>query len=86
MEAKMDVQDVEGQFARPDIFAQNGVTARMDSKFPFHPLERSEAKFHKNIEMAEFETLRRSMGMAMPMKLAMERKVSYLSCNIDLHH
>lgn len=76
MESKMDVQDVEGQFGRPDILSSNGVTARMDDKFPFHPLEKSEARFNKNIELAEFETLRRSMGMAMPLKLAMERKVS----------
>ena len=46
MEAsKFDSADMEGQFAKPDIFAKDGVTARMDNKFPFHPLERSEAKY-----------------------------------------
>ena len=46
MEAsKFDTADMEGQFAKPDIFAKDGVTARMDNKFPFHPLERSEAKY-----------------------------------------
>ena len=46
MEAsKFDAADMEGQFAKPDIFAKDGVTARMDNKFPFHPLERSEAKY-----------------------------------------
>lgn len=47
MEAKIDNTDVEGQFARPDIFDKKGVMGRMDNKFPFHPLERSEAKYAK---------------------------------------
>lgn len=47
MEAKIDNTDVEGQFARPDIFDKKGVMGRMDNKFPFHPLERSEAKYVK---------------------------------------
>ena len=48
MEAsKFDSADMEGQFAKPDIFAKDGVTARMDNKFPFHPLERSEAKYEQ---------------------------------------
>ena len=45
MEGKIDNTDVEGQFARPDIFDKKGVMGRMDNKFPFHPLERSEAKY-----------------------------------------
>ena len=93
MEAKIDNTDVEGQFARPDIFDKKGVMGRMDNKFPFHPLERSEAKYvqcpvniiplkinlfhryNKNVEQSEMHMLRRTMGMAMPMKLAMEKKV-----------
>ena len=47
MEAKIDNTDVEGQFARPDIFDKKGVMGRMDNKFPFHPLERSEARYIK---------------------------------------
>ena len=47
MEGKIDNTDVEGQFARPDIFDKKGVMGRMDNKFPFHPLERSEAKYAK---------------------------------------
>ena len=111
MEAsKFDSADMEGQFAKPDIFAKDGVTARMDNKFPFHPLERSEAKYelidnsetrdviqrrkhflygpicryHKNIEQSELHMLRRTMGMAMPLKLAMEKKVSLLSFEIKI--
>ena len=94
MEAKIDNTDVEGQFARPDIFDKKGVMGRMDNKFPFHPLERSEAKYvqcpvniiplkinlflryNKNVEQSEMHMLRRTMGMAMPMKLAMEKKVN----------
>ena len=30
MEAKIDNTDVEGQFARPDIFDQKGVMGRME--------------------------------------------------------
>ena len=44
MESKIDRTDLEGNFATPDIFARDGVTSRMDAKFPFHPLEKSEAK------------------------------------------
>ena len=44
MESKIDRTDFEGNFATPDIFARDGVTSRMDAKFPFHPLEKSEAK------------------------------------------
>ena len=44
MEGKIDNTDVEGKFGRPDLIARDGVSARMDQKFPFHPLERSEAK------------------------------------------
>ena len=45
MEGKIDNTDVEGKFGRPDLIARDGVSARMDEKFPFHPLERSEAKY-----------------------------------------
>ena len=45
MEGKIDNTDVEGKFGRPDLIARDGVSARMDHKFPFHPLERSEAKY-----------------------------------------
>ena len=96
MEAKIDNTDVEGQFARPDIFDKKGVMGRMDNKFPFHPLERSEAmyvqcqvniiplkinlflRYNKNVEQSEMHMLRRTMGMAMPMKLAMEKKVNQI--------
>ena len=80
----MDRSDCEGKFARPDIFNRDGVTARMDAKFPFHPLEKSEAKYNKNIEESEYQMLRRTMGLAMPLKLAMEKraasKVGHLPC------
>merc|ERR1711879_11638 len=80
----IDNTDVEGQFARPDIFDQKGVMGRMDNKFPFHPLERSEAKYHKNVEQSELHMLRRTIGMATPMRLVMEKKaaskVGHLPC------
>ena len=32
-------------------------------------------RYNKNVEQSEMHMLRRTMGMAMPMKLAMEKKV-----------
>jgi len=84
MESKIDRADFEGNFATPDIFARDGVTSRMDAKFPFHPLEKSEAKYKSNIDQSEMMMLRRTMGIAMPLKLAMEKKavskVGHLPC------
>merc|ERR1712105_219660 len=54
----------------------SGVNARMDSKFPHHPLMPSEASYKKNVEAAELNMLRKTMGAAMPLKLAMERKAA----------
>ena len=48
----------------------------MDSKFPHHPLMPSEASYKKNVEAAELNMLRKTMGAAMPLKLAMERKAA----------
>merc|ERR1719286_103805 len=59
----IDRTDLEGNFATPDIFARDGVTSRMDAKFPFHPLEKSEAKYKSNIDQSEMMMLRRTMGM-----------------------
>jgi hypothetical protein len=76
MEGKMDASaDAEGQFGRPEFFSRSGVSARMDTKFPHHPLMPSEAGYKKNVEAAELDMLRKTMGSAMPLKLAMERKV-----------
>ena len=44
MEGKVDKTDVEGQFGKPEFFARDGVKARMDDKFPHHPLIKSEAR------------------------------------------
>ena len=49
----------------------------MDAKFPHHPLMPSEAGYNKNVEAAELDMLRKTMGSAMPLKLAMERKVDH---------
>jgi hypothetical protein len=90
MEGKMDASaDAEGQFGRPEFFSRflpslsrhpslprNGVSGRMDTKFPHHPLMPSEAGYRKNVEAAELDMLRKTMGSAMPLKLAMERKVN----------
>ena len=48
----------------------------MDSKFPHHPLMPSEASYKKNVEAAELNMLRKTMGAAMPLKLSMERKAA----------
>ena len=55
---------------------RSGVNARMDSKFPHHPLMPSEASYKKNVEAAELNMLRKTMGAAMPLKLSMERKAA----------
>ena len=48
----------------------------MDTKFPHHPLMPSEAAYKKNVEAAELNMLRKTMGAAMPLKLSMERKAA----------
>jgi hypothetical protein len=85
MEGKQDASiEAEGQFGKPEFFARSGVNARMDSKFPHHPLMPSEASYKKNVEAAELNMLRKTMGAAMPLKLSMERKacskVGHLPC------
>merc|ERR1712226_1139968 len=64
--------------------SRSGVNARMDTKFPHHPIMPSEAAYKTNVEAAEFNMLRKTMGIAMPLKLAMERKaasrVGHLPC------
>merc|ERR1712240_54084 len=76
--------EAEGQFGKPEFLARSGVNARMDTKFPHHPLMPSEAGYKKNVEAAELNMLRKTMGIAMPLKLAMERKaasrVGHLPC------
>ena len=56
----------------------------MDTKFPHHPLMPSEASYRANVEAAELNMLRKTMGAAMPLKLSMERKaagrVGHLPC------
>lgn len=47
MEVKIDRTVVEGQFGKPEFSGRDGVTTRMDEKFPHHPLMRSEARFVK---------------------------------------
>ena len=60
----------------PNSNLRSGVNARMDSKFPHHPLMPSEASYKKNVEAAELNMLRKTMGAAMPLKLSMERKAA----------
>ena len=60
----------------PNSCTRSGVNARMDSKFPHHPLMPSEASYKKNVEAAELNMLRKTMGAAMPLKLSMERKAA----------
>jgi len=84
MESKIDRSDVEGQFAKPEFFARDGVQSKMDNKFPHHPLMKSEINYKENWEQAELNMLRKTMGLAMPLKLSMERKaasrVGHLPC------
>ena len=85
MDGKMDAAaDAEGHFGKPEFFSRSGVNARMDTKFPHHPLMPSEASYKTNVEAAELNMLRKTMGAAMPLKLAMERKaagrVGHLPC------
>jgi len=84
MEGKIDKADTEGQFGKPEFFSRDGVKNRMDEKFPYHPLMRSEASYKENWEQAELNMLRKTMGLAMPLKLSMERKaasrVGHLPC------
>ena len=61
---------------KPTNNFRSGVNARMDSKFPHHPLMPSEASYKKNVEAAELNMLRKTMGAAMPLKLSMERKAA----------
>lgn len=57
---------------------------RMDTKFPHHPLMPSEAAYKTNVEAAELDMLRKTMGAAMPLKLCMERRavsrIGHLPC------
>ena len=76
MEGKIDITDVEGQFGKPELFSNSGVRNRMDEKFPHYPLMKSEARYKENWEQAEINMLRKTMGMAMPMKLSMEKKAA----------
>jgi len=85
MNGKMNSSvDAEGNFGKPEFFSRGGVGARMDTKFPYHPLMPSEAAYKTNVEAAELNMLRKTMGAAMPLKLAMERKavsrVGHLPC------
>merc|ERR1712071_332225 len=85
MEGKMaTMAESEGQFGRPEMFSKSGVMGQMDTKFPHHPLMPSEASYRKNVDAAELNMLRKTMGAAMPLKLAMERKaasrVGHLPC------
>jgi len=78
-------EDREGQFGVPQVMTANGsVQERMDRQHPHHPLIRSETNYIKNKEEAEMEMLRRSFGLAFPLKLQMERKaakkVGHLPC------
>merc|ERR1712059_246390 len=56
-----DKADMEGQFGKPEFFNRNGVSARMDTKFPHHPIMHSEANYKKNVLDAEMAMLRMSM-------------------------
>ena len=76
--------EAEGQFGKPEFFARwlfepsrqhwtfhfsrSGVNARMDTKFPHHPLMPSEAAYKKNVEAAELNMLSKTMGAAMPLQ------------------
>ena len=84
MEAsKFDSADMEGQFAKPDIFAKDGVTARMDNKFPFHPLERSEAKYElidNSVTRDVIQRLREDNISYMVLFAGITRILSNLSC------
>jgi len=77
-------EDIEGKFAVPEVMCNSSVRGKLDAKYPHHPLIKSETLFHKNCEEAELDMLRRSMGMAFPLKLQMERKaalkVGHLPC------
>ena len=68
----------------PPYMIRSGVNARMDSKFPHHPLMPSEASYKKNVEAAELNMLRKTMGAAMPLKLSMERKAASKVIKTDL--
>nr|AQS22663.1 proteasome maturation protein [Pseudodiaptomus poplesia] len=79
------MEDREGKFGVPEVMLDNdSVVNRMDQKHPHHPLYVSEKNYHKNKEEAELEMLRRTMGIAMPLKLQMEKKftsvVGHLPC------
>jgi len=77
-------EDFEGHFGRPEILVANSVHGKLDALHPYHPLEKSEANFHKNRDEAEMDMLRRTFGIGFPLKLQMERKavsqVGHLSC------
>jgi hypothetical protein len=78
------MEDMEGNFGRPEIMSANSVHGKLDAQHPYHPLEKSESNFHKNKDEAEMDMLRRTFGLGFPLKLQMERKavsqVGHLSC------
>lgn len=85
MSAKVASEDKEGQFGVPQVMQTAGsVQGRMDTQHPHHPIINSELNYHKNKEEAEMDMLRRSFGLAFPLKLQMERKaatkVGHLPC------